>query len=335
MTIMKHYLTTLIEGKSLTREQTHDIMVNITREQYNEQQIAALLMGIQMHGATVDELLGFRDGLLETGKYIDLGNDANTLDIVGTGGDQKNTFNISTCSAFVIAGAGYKVSKHGNGASTSVSGASNVLMAHGVKFTDDADQLRRSLDEANICYFHAPLFAYGMKFVGPARCALAIPTCFNLLGPLVNPCHPKNSLHGTANQSQLRLYTNIHQKIGDNFGVLTSYDGYDEISLTSGFKFVTNNFEKVFTPKDLGMDYIDPSDIYGGATAEEAKTIFDSVLEGTCTRAQKNVILANAACGISVMNRNLSIEESIAIARESLESGKALECLKKFVEINS
>ncbi|MBR3514323.1 MAG: anthranilate phosphoribosyltransferase [Bacteroidaceae bacterium] len=331
---MKHYLSALIEGRDLTREETRDIMLNLTREQYNEHQIAALLMAIQLRGVTVDELLGLRDGLLETGLYIDL-SDYNTLDIVGTGGDQKNTFNISTCAAFVIAGAGYKVTKHGNGASTSVSGASNVLQNHGVRFSSDADQLRRSLDEAGICYFHAPLFAYGMKFVGPARKALGVPTCFNLLGPLVNPCHPHNSLHGTANQSQLRLYTSIHQRIGDNFGVVTSYDGYDEISLTSGFKLVTNSFEKVYTPKEMGLNYVEPSDIYGGESAEEAMLIFDNVLQGTATTAQRNVVLANAACGISVMDRNLSIEESLDQARESLDSGRALNALKRFVAINS
>jgi anthranilate phosphoribosyltransferase len=331
---MKNYLEKLVEGKELSREETHDIMIGITQEKYKAEQIAALLMGIQMHGVSVDELLGFRDALLETGKSVDL-DDYDTLDIVGTGGDCKNTFNISTCSAFVIAGAGYKVTKHGNGASTSVSGASNVLEGHGVKFTSDLDTLRRSLDEAGICYLHAPLFAYGMKFVGPTRKAMQLPTCFNLLGPLVNPCRPKNSLHGTANQSQLRLYTNIHQKIGDNFGVVTSYDGYDEISLTSGFKFSTNVFEKVYTPKDLGLNYVKPADIYGGNTASEAMSVFDSVLEGTCTEAQKNVILANAACGISVMDYNKSIDESIAEARESLDSGRALNAFKKFVEINS
>ena len=331
---MKNYLEKLVEGKELSREETHDIMIGITQEKYKAEQIASLLMGIQMHGVSVDELLGFRDALLETGKSVDL-DDYDTLDIVGTGGDCKNTFNISTCSAFVIAGAGYKVTKHGNGASTSVSGASNVLEGHGVKFTSDLDTLRRSLDEAGICYLHAPLFAYGMKFVGPTRKAMQVPTCFNLLGPLVNPCRPKNSLHGTANQSQLRLYTNIHQKIGDNFGVVTSYDGYDEISLTSGFKFSTNVFEKVYTPKDLGLNYVKPADIYGGNTASEAMRVFDSVLEGTCSEAQKNVILANAACGISVMDYNKSIDESIEEARESLDSGRALAAFKKFVELNS
>jgi len=331
---MKPYLLKLIDGQILTREETHNIMLGIIAEKYNECQIASLLMALQTRGVTVDELLGFRDGLLETGKYINL-EGYNTLDIVGTGGDGKNTFNISTCSSFVIAGAGYQVTKHGNGGSTSVSGASNVLQGHGVKFTADPDVLRRSLDEAGICYFHAPLFAYGMKFVGPTRKAMAVPTCFNLLGPLVNPCHPKNSLHGTANQAQQRLYVNAHQKIGDNFGVITSYDGYDEISLTSGFKLVTNNFEKVFTPKDLGLNYVNPQDIYGGQTAVDAQKIFDNVLTNTATEAQKSVILANAACGISIIDRNLSIEESIAKAKESLESGKAMQAFKKFVEINS
>jgi len=330
---MKEYLQRLIEGHELSREDTHKIMISITEERYSDQEISALLMGIQMRGVTVDELLGFRDGLLDTGKGVDI-SDYNTLDIVGTGGDGKNTFNISTCSAFVIAGAGYKVSKHGNGASTSVSGASNVLEGHGVTFSSDPDVLVRSLDEAGICYFHAPLFAYGMKFVGPTRRALKVPTFFNLLGPLVNPGRPKNSLHGTANQSQMRLYTSIHQKLGDNYGVITSYDGYDEISLTSGFKLATNNFEKVYTPKEMGLDYVMPEDIYGGNSAKEAMKIFDSVLECRSSKSQRDVILANAACGISVMNRNLSIEESLNQARESLDSGRALDCLKKFVEIN-
>lgn len=331
---MKQYLLKLIDGNTLTQEETHQIMLNIVKEQYNVQQIAALLMAMQTRSVTVDELLGFRQGLLETGKYLDF-SEYNTLDIVGTGGDGKNTFNISTCSAFVIAGAGYKVTKHGNGGSSSVSGASNVLQGHGVKFTDDIDHLKRSLEETGICYFHAPLFAYGMKFVGPTRKALTIPTCFNLLGPLVNPCHPKNSLHGAANQSQLRLYTNLHQRIGDNFGVITSYDGYDEISLTSGFKICTNHFEKVLTPVDLGLKYIEQSDIYGGETPEDAMKIFDAVLEGTSTEAQKNVVIANAACGISIMDRNISMADSVAMARESLDSGKALQVFKKFVEVNS
>jgi anthranilate phosphoribosyltransferase len=331
---MKKFLLQLIEGNTLTQEDTHEIMLNIVEEKYNVQQIAALLMALQTRGVTVDELLGFRQGLLETGKYMDF-TEYDTLDIVGTGGDGKNTFNISTCSAFVIAGAGYKVTKHGNGGSSSVSGASNVLQGHGVEFTDDINQLKRTLDEAGICYFHAPLFAYGMKFVGPTRKALGIPTCFNLLGPLVNPCHPKNSLHGTANQAQLRLYTNLHQKIGDNFGVITSYDGYDEISLTSGFKICTNDFEKVLTPVDLGLKYVKQNDIFGGETAEEAMKIFDSVLEGTSTEAQKNVVIANAACGISIMDKNMSMADSVAMARESLESGKALQTFKKFIELNS
>jgi len=330
---MKQYLLKLIDGVTLTQDEAHAIMLTIIDGKYNEQQIAALLMAIQTRGVTVDELLGFRQGLLETGKHIDLDSE-NTLDIVGTGGDGKNTFNISTCSAFVIAGAGYKVTKHGNSGSSSVSGASNVLQEHGVKFTDDKDKLRRSLDESGVCYFHAPLFAYGMKSVGPTRRALGIPTCFNLLGPLVNPCHPRNSLHGTATQAQLRLYVNIHQRIGDNFGVITSYDGYDEISLTSGFKVVTNYYEKVFTPKDMGLDYVMPEDIFGGYTISDAKTVFDNVLEGKATDAQKNVIIANAACGIGIMDRNMSVEDSVAMARESINSGRALKAFRKFVEIN-
>lgn len=331
---MTRYLEKLIEGDSLTREDTHGIMLGIVEGKYNDCQTSALLMAIQAKGITVDELLGFRDGILETGRHVDLGG-VPTIDIVGTGGDGKNSFNISTCAAFVMAGTGYKVSKHGNGGSTSVSGASNVLAGHGVKFTDDEGILRRSLDEAGICYLHAPLFALGMKWVAPVRKAIGIPTCFNLLGPLVNPCSPKYSLHGTANQTQMRLYTNVHQKIGDTYSVVTSYDGYDEISLTSGFKINTNYFEKVITPIDMGFKYVRQSDIYGGDTQEEARRIFDSVLENTSTEAQKNVVIANAACGISIMEDGMTMADTIEIARDSIESGKALEAFRKFLDINS
>lgn len=331
---MTRYLEKLIEGDSLTREDTHGLMLGIVEGKYNDCQTSALLMAIQAKGITVDELLGFRDGILETGRHVDLGG-VPTIDIVGTGGDGKNSFNISTCAAFVMAGAGYKVSKHGNGGSTSVSGASNVLAGHGVKFTDDEGILRRSLDEAGICYLHAPLFALGMKWVAPVRKAIGIPTCFNLLGPLVNPCSPKYSLHGTANQTQMRLYTNVHQKIGDTYSVVTSYDGYDEISLTSGFKINTNYFEKVITPIDMGFKYVRQSDIYGGDTQEEAIRIFDSVLENTSTEAQKNVVIANAACGISIMEDGMTMADTIEIARDSIESGKALEAFRKFLDINS
>lgn len=331
---MKEQLLKMLVGQTLSREETRAVMLGIIEQKYNNSQVAALLMAMQARGATVDEILGLRDALLETGKYINL-EDYDTLDIVGTGGDGKNTFNISTCAAFVIAGAGFRVTKHGNGGSSSVSGASNVLQLHGVKFSSDETLLRRSLEEAGICYFHAPLFAYGMKFVGPVRGELGIPTVFNLLGPLVNPCHPRNSLHGTANQGQLRLYTSIHQRIGDNYGVITSYDGYDEISLTSGFKICTNHFENVYTPVDMGLTYVRPEDIFGGRTAGDAKEIFDSVLEGTSLEAQKNVVIANAACGIGIMNPNLSMSDTVAMARESLESRRALHAFRKFVELNS
>ena len=331
---MKEQLLKMLVGQTLSREETRAVMLGIIEQKYNNSQVAALLMAMQARGATVDEILGLRDALLETGKYINL-EDYDTLDIVGTGGDGKNTFNISTCAAFVIAGAGFRVTKHGNGGSSSVSGASNVLQLHGVKFSSDEALLRRSLEEAGICYFHAPLFAYGMKFVGPVRGELGIPTVFNLLGPLVNPCHPRNSLHGTATQGQLRLYTSIHQRIGDNYGVITSYDGYDEISLTSGFKICTNHFENVYTPVDMGLTYVRPEDIFGGRTAGDAKEIFDSVLEGTSLEAQKNVVIANAACGIGIMNPNLSMSDTVAMARESLESRRALHAFRKFVELNS
>lgn len=329
---MKKILSALVEGHTLSREEAREVLVGITQGQCNEHQIAALLMGIQMRGVTVDELLGLADGLLETGRPMDL-SPYETLDIVGTGGDGKNTFNISTCAAFVIAGAGYKVSKHGNGSATSVSGASDVLAAHGVKFTGERDVLLRSLDKAGICYLHAPLFAVGMKYVGPARKALQIPTCFNLLGPLVNPARPKYNFFGTANSVQQQLYGNVMKARGKEFAIVNSADGYDEVSLTGDFSLLTKTGLRHFTPASLPLDAVQPGDIYGGDTQAEAVAIFDNVLKGSATIAQKNVVMANAAMAISLLAPEKPIGECLDMARESLDSGRALKAFKTFTEI--
>lgn len=332
---MKEVLNKMLNHEELSRTETRDIIVGITKDEFPTEQITALLTGLQMRGVTVDELLGFRDGILATGVKAILDCDK-YIDVVGTGGDRKNTFNISTTSCFVIAGAGYKVAKHGNYAATSVSGASNVIHHHGVKFTADIDKLNRSINEAGIVYLHAQLFASAMKFVGPIRKALQFPTVFNLLGPLVNPSQPKAQLLGVANLDQMRLYRQVHQKLGIDYGIVNSIDGYDEISLTGDFKVATNNYERVFSPADLGFVPATPKELVGGANEDEAAEIFDAVLENRALPAQKNVVLANAAFGIQVMEKGQkSIEECVEIARESIDSGKALATFRKFAEINS
>ena len=332
---MKDILNRMLNHEELTREETKDILIGITRSEYPNEQITALLTALQMRGITVDELLGFRDGILETGVPVPLDCDR-YIDVVGTGGDRKNTFNISTTSCFVIAGAGYKVAKHGNYAATSTSGASNVIANHGVKFTDDIDKLNRCINECGIVYLHAQLFAKAMKFVGPIRKALQFPTCFNLLGPIVNPSKPQCQLLGVANLDQMRLYNNVYQKIGIDYGIVNSIDGYDEISLTSDFKVTTNNYERIFKPSDLGFGITKPEELRAGADEKEAKEIFDNVLANTALPAQKNVVLANAAFGIQVLEKGKKdIEECVEIARESIDSGKALDTFKKFVEFNS
>lgn len=332
---MKEVLNKMLNHEELSRTETRDIIVGITKDEFPTEQITALLTGLQMRGVTVDELLGFRDGILATGVKAILDCDK-YIDVVGTGGDRKNTFNISTTSCFVIAGAGYKVAKHGNYAATSVSGASNVIHHHGVKFTADIDKLNRSINEAGIVYLHAQLFASAMKFVGPIRKALQFPTVFNLLGPLVNPSQPKAQLLGVANLDQMRLYRQVYQKLGIDYGIVNSIDGYDEISLTGDFKVATNNYERVFSPADLGFVPATPEELVGGANEDEAAEIFDAVLENRALPAQKNVVLANAAFGIQVMEKGMkSIEECVEIARESIDSGKALATFRKFAEINS
>ena len=335
MQTMKDILNRMLNHEELTREETRDILVGITRSEYPNEQITALLTALQMRGITVDELLGFRDGILETGVPVPLDCDR-YIDVVGTGGDRKNTFNISTTSCFVIAGAGYKVAQPGNYAATSTSGASNVIANHGVKFTDDIDRLNRCINECGIVYLHAQLFAKAMKFVGPIRKALQFPTCFNLLGPIVNPSKPQCQLLGVANLDQMRLYNNVYQKIGLDYGIVNSIDGYDEISLTGDFKVTTNNYERIFKPSDLGFTIIKPEELRAGANEQEAKEIFDAVLANTALPAQKNVVLANAAFAIQVLEKGKKdIEECVEIARESIDSGKALATFKKFIELNS
>ena len=335
MQTMKDILNRMLNHEELTREETKNILIGITKSEFPNEQITALLTALQMRGITVDELLGFRDGILETGVPVPLDCDR-YIDVVGTGGDRKNTFNISTTSCFVIAGAGYKVAKHGNYAATSTSGASNVIANHGVTFTDDIDRLNRCINECGIVYLHAQLFAKAMKFVGPIRKALQFPTCFNLLGPIVNPSKPQCQLLGVANLDQMRRYNNVYQKIGIDYGIVNSIDGYDEISLTGDFKVTTNNYERIFKPSDLGFGITRPEELRAGADEKEAKEIFDNVLANTALPAQKNVVLANAAFGIQVLEKGKKdIEECVEIARESIDSGKALATFKKFVELNS
>ncbi len=331
---MKTILSRLFNHEELNKEETRALMMDIDRGIYPEVQIAALLAAFQMRGITVDELIGFREALMDTRIPIDF-SPYSPIDIVGTGGDGKNTFNISTCACFVVAGAGYKVAKHGNYGATSVSGASNVIEAHGVRFTNSSDRLRRSMDECNMAYLHAQLFNPAMKSVAYVRTALGVRTLFNLLGPLVNPCCPVYQLLGVADLTQMRLYTNVFYKLGIDFAVVSSLDNYDEISLTDEFKVMTRCYEHIYRPQDLGFSAASPEELSGGSCKEDAVRIFDNVLQGKATPAQTQCVTVNAAFAIQVIEPQKEIEECISIARESLESGKALTCLKKFIEINS
>ena len=331
---MKQILIRLFNHEILTREEACRLLQDITRGRYNDTQIAALLTVFQMRGVKVDELIGFRDALLSTRIPINL-SAYQPIDIVGTGGDGKNTFNISTCACFVVAGAGYRVAKHGNYGATSVSGASNVMELHGVKFTNDAQRLIRSIENCNMAYLHAPLFNPAMKTVATIRKALGVRTLFNLLGPLINPCLPAYQLLGVADLPQMRLYTNTLQRLGIGFAVVNNLDGYDEISLTDEFKVMTNRYETIYRPADLGFSIARQEELYGGDTPQEAARIFDNVLENRATKAQTDCVLINASFAIQAVEPMKRIEECVAIARESLESGKALKTFRKFIELNA
>ena len=331
---MKDILYKLFDYQYLTRDEAKQVLFEIVKGDVPETQIASLITSFLMRSISIDEILGFRDALLEMRVTVDL-SDYSPLDIVGTGGDGKNTFNISTTSCFVVAGAGYNVVKHGNYGATSISGASNVIEQQGVKFSTDNDRFRKSLDKCHIAYLHAPLFSPALKAVAPVRKSLGVRNFFNVLGPLVNPVQPEFQMLGVYNLAMLRLYSYIYQEENKKFSIVHSMDGYDEVSLTSQFKVSSNNGEHLFMPEDLGFKTITQDELYGGDTPEEAASIFRNVLNASATDAQMNVVIVNAALGIQTIDQHKSIEECIDIARDALYSKKALKVLQTFVEINS
>lgn len=330
---MKKLLNTLFEHSNLTRAEARDIMLMIADGRFNDSQLAAFMTVYQMRPITTDELAGFRDAILERRLPVDF-DDIDAIDIVGTGGDGKNTFNISTASCFVVAGAGYKVIKHGNYGASSVSGASNVLEHHGVRFSSDHDILRRSLDRSGVCYLHAPFFSPALKSVAPVRKQLGVRTFFNMLGPLVNPVKPRHQLLGVYNLKLMRLYNYLTQNEGINCTIVHSLDGYDEISLTDKFKVTSSSGEHLYTPEQLGFERHRQSELYGGDTIAEASKIFDNVLAGEATAAQTDAVVVNAAFAINTLAPDVSIAEAISAARKSIKSGKALHSFKQFCEIN-
>lgn len=330
---MKELLYKMFEHKSLSRQEAREVLLNISDGKYNECQLSAFMTVFLMRSITTEELTGFREAILERRIAVDLdGKDA--IDIVGTGGDGKNTFNISTAACFVVAGAGYRVIKHGNYGASSVSGASNVLEQHGVRFTADPLCLQKSLDECGIAYLHAPFFSPALKSVGSVRRALAVRTFFNMLGPLVNPVMPDYQLLGVYNLKLARLYHYIYQESGVKYTIVHSLDGYDEVSLTSPFKIIDNSSENIYNPEQIGFHFSTEEELSGGTTVAEASGIFDRVLTGKATRGQEECVVANAAFAIHTLRPALSLSDAIHEARESIKSGKAYRAFNKFVQIN-
>lgn len=329
---MKQTLNKLINHEHLTKQEARNILVAISEGKYNTSQIAAFLTVFMMRSVSLEELEGFRDALLELCLAVDL-DGYNTIDLCGTGGDGKNTFNISTLASFVTAGAGVHVTKHGNYGVSSISGSSNVMEYLGIKFSNKSDFLIRCLEEAGICVLHAPLFHPAMKNVAPIRRELGVKTFFNMLGPMVNPASPKNQLVGVFDLELARIYGYLYQKSDKNFTILHAMDGYDEISLTGPVKVISNASETILYPSDFGLAKIEQKDIYGGETVEDSANIFIDILSGNGSEAQKSVVCANAGMAIATVQK-CSIEEGVIQAQESLHSGKALQKLKKLQSLS-
>ena len=330
---MKKILNRLINHDILEKEDAKQVLVNIAKGDYNTSQIAAFLTVYMMRSITIEELEGFRDALLELCLAVDLSH-YNPIDLCGTGGDGKDTFNISTLSSFVTAGAGIKVTKHGNYGVSSTCGSSNVMEFLGIKFSNDAGFLEKCLDETGICVLHAPLFHPAMKNVAPIRKELGVKTFFNMLGPMVNPAFPKNQMVGVFNLELARMYGYLYQNTDKNFTVLHALDGYDEISLTGNTKTISNHTEGIIKPSDFGLQPIQQSQIYGGDSVESSAQIFMNVLQGKGTEPQNNVVCANAGVAIATV-KNISPKEGFLLAKESLLSGKGLATLKKLQNLSA
>jgi anthranilate phosphoribosyltransferase len=329
---MKETLNKLINHEILSKEDAKRILVNIAKGDYNTSQIAAFLTVYMMRSITIEELEGFRDALLDLCLAVDL-SAYNPIDLCGTGGDGKDTFNISTLASFVTAGAGVKVTKHGNYGVSSKCGSSNVMEFLGIKFSNDAGFLEKCIDEAGICVLHAPLFHPAMKNVAPIRKDLGVKTFFNMLGPMVNPAFPKNQMVGVFNLELARMYGYLYQKTDKNFTVLHALDGYDEISLTGSTKTISNHTESMLKPSDFGVKQIKQSDIVGGDAIDTSAQIFLNVLQGKGTEPQNNVVCANAGIAIATVN-NLTPLEGFEKAKESLLGGHGLAALKKIQELS-
>lgn len=327
---MKKILNYLFEHKSLSREQAREVLYNISNNVYSEAEIAAFITVYLMRSITIDELHGFRDALMELCVAVDLGEQELT-DIVGTGGDGKNTFNISTLSSFIVAGTGNKVAKHGNYGASSISGSSNVMEQLGYSFKKENDTLNRELEKAGICFLHAPLFHPALKAVAPIRKNLGVRTFFNMLGPLVNPAFPKYQMVGVYNLEMARIYNYILQEGKSSFAIIHSLDGYDEISLTGDTKVITRLGEKIYSARELGKRTVSAMDIYGGNSIEESAKIFMTILKGEGTWAQNAVVLANSAMALQGTGKYASYDECYQAAVESLESGRALAALLALV----
>ncbi len=329
---MKKILQYLFEHKTLSREEAREVLSHIGQGKFNEHEVTAFMTVYLMRSITIAELQGFRDALLEMARPADLG-DHDTLDIVGTGGDGKNTFNISTLACFVAAGAGQKVAKHGNYGASSISGSSNVMEQLGYTFKDDTSLLKKELEEANICFLHAPVFHPALKSVGPIRKNLAMRTFFNMLGPMANPALPKYQLVGVYSLEMARIYTYLLQLENKPFTIIHSLDGYDEISLTNDTKVITEKGERVYTPEELGKRMVMPADISGGNSVEEATRIFLTILKGEGSWSQNAVVLANAAMALNGTKKYQSYDQAYLAAVDSLETGKALATLNKLLSL--
>ncbi len=328
---MRGRLDDIVSGKRLCSSEAKALMLDVLGEAGNGSQLAALLALLRLRGVTADELEGFCQAVLELSTPVDLGGEE-VVDVCGTGGDGKGSFNISTTVAFVLAGSGCRVAKHGNYAVSSTCGSSNVLEELGVPLLASRDALLRSLERAGVCFLHAPLFHPALKRAAPVRRELGFRTVFNMLGPLVSPASPTFQMAGVYDREALRLYGHVLRSRGISFVAFVSSDGHDEVTLTAPLSVVSRDGEAELVPGDFGLPQAQPSALAAGANTAESAAIVRRILEGRGTKAQEDVVCAGAGLALRHLRGKLPLQDYVEAARESIASGRALRALELSTE---
>jgi len=323
-----NFLKKILRQEQLNINESEAFIHAIANDEFSEVELGGILTAIQMRGLTLDEFKGFRNALESYADRVSLyTNEA--IDVCGTGGDGKDTFNISTTTAFILSAMGYKVIKHGNYGVSSICGSSNVLEYLGFNFTKDEQVLNQQLEKQNICFIHAPLFHPVLKKVAPVRKQLGVGTFFNAMGPLLNPIQPKFQLTGTYSLELAKIYQVLLRDKRQSFKVVYALDRYDELTLTADARVLGNNSDEILNANSFGVEVTSPENLKGGSI-EQSANMLRSILGGHASEELINVVASNTALGMSCFHPEKQYKILFEEAKAFISSGQAIKFHKQF-----